>query len=430
MRALSIALSLVRIPRLFFSLLLGPLLIGTFFVTVQEMFVYAHFMSTINSGSDPIKERIEESQKESWIRKVLFGDAGPLPPLKVCRWQTTSQGEQPPSDPDCKTVPYDVTIRTTSPETFDATRYIQMLEGSTHNLHICRKCVSEIMIGERDGKFETHLLYPAALLVYIQSAVNDSERTNALIEAYKRSEEVKELQGAIMIHFPGHRFPINYSTLENDMIIVMNIAVFAVIALWLSLRSHRKVLDYFARNGALLPLVAACGKRPFYTAIWHITGLRVLLFMFSSVPVAGILLYNMVDDEEFTTSIFSNPSSIVIWLSALILGLAAITVLGSIAELKHRQGLTVFIYKYLPIIACFIGGLIWSISFFHKGEHMEMIRNIITSTPVLGLLPTLVSPIFHISDNALLAHTFLSALMAGTVMLGNSRWFAAHLEEL
>ena len=54
----------------------------------------------------------------------------------------------------------------------------------------------------------------------------------------------------------------------------------------------------------------------------------------------------------------------------------------------------------------------------------------LTGTPVLGIAPILIAPIFKPMVDVLTVHSILTILVCLYVLRANAHWFAAHLEEL
>jgi hypothetical protein len=222
---------------------------------------------------------------------------------------------------------------------------------------------------------------------------------------------------------------INISQATKTMLLIINTSLITVIALWLSLKGHRKVLDYFSRNGALLPLVAACGKNTFYAALWIITLMRVLFFLVASLPATIFMYSRAVPQETLDVFIRSGPDFI-LWLSALVSSLSCLAIIASVAELKQRHSWVSFLYRYVPLGLCWIGTVIWIVSVFTPGQASKVIQTLITCIPIIGISPVLISPIFNISTTVVAAHSLIATMLILVFLRMNSRWFAAHLEEI
>lgn len=207
-------------------------------------------------------------------------------------------------------------------------------------------------------------------------------------------------------------------------------ALLVVVGLWLALRSHRKVLDYFARNGALLPMVSACGKSSFYSALWLITLLRVGAFLLTAVPLSIAFFVNHFRDEQLENLMGPQGLEFVLWILALTASLSLAAVTASIAELKHRQHLLNILLKYVPTALAFLGAAFWGLSLLLEGAFIQFVRDTIATLPVIGMVPIILAPVFKPHLNVLALHTIIAAGVIVLVLKSNARWFAAHLEEL
>jgi len=233
----------------------------------------------------------------------------------------------------------------------------------------------------------------------------------------------------VFLHPPGTAHAVNVTEASKVMVLVINTATLAIITLWLSLKGHRKVLDYFARNGALLPLVAACGKSTFYRSLWLITMLRVTFFLLAVLPSTFILFARSIPNETLTMFI-GDPDNFVLWLLALLASLSSLAIIASIAELKHRHSMVSFLYRYTPIFLALAGSIIWAYCIFTAGETSARVQQVITSLPIVGVSPVIISPLLPLSSTVMAAHCALSGALVLLMMHLNSRWFAAHLEEI
>jgi hypothetical protein len=231
------------------------------------------------------------------------------------------------------------------------------------------------------------------------------------------------------MHIPEISEAIGISSLKGTLPITTNIALLVVIALWLALKAHRKVLDYFSRNDVLLPLAAACGKQAFYSAIWILTLFRVGCFLGASIP----LMYFGLDD------IFSSNVGIDLsfslahgaaWLVALVSALGLATVIASIAELKHRHSLLSVSYRVLPLLGAFFGAMVWGASFIMPLHACGVFRLIVSALPIVGIAPILVAPVTGLPYAPMMIHAVLAIIGLTWLLKRNARWFAAHLEEV
>jgi hypothetical protein len=427
MNPFRIAFAFIKIPRFFVALLFWPMVIGVVIAIVQAMASSLY----VNLSSETVEQYqnrvLSDSYETNWVRERLFQTAKDLPPLQICIWENQQ------ADPPCSIEPYDIVIRKQHPSETEIENLTNFFEGSTRNIHFCIDCSSEIIITppEREGQEVTTRIFGfSAIGVYF---LTDHAKRNLAnqhyIEAKETIEVFKEAIGTIYLQPAGLKYPINITHGTKVMILVINAALIAIITLWLTLKGHRKVLDYFSKNGALLPLVAACGKECFYASLWIMTILRVGFFLLTVLP-ATILLYLLSIPEETHRIFFKSPAEFSIYLFGLIAGLSCIGIIGSIAELKQRYSLVSFSYKYLPLILCLVGTALWSLCIFIPGDGPRIVRTIISAIPVVGITPVLVSPLIALEQTVLSIHSILSSLLVLVLFRYNASWFAAHLEEL
>jgi len=289
---------------------------------------------------------------------------------------------------------------------------------------VCRSCRPDVVITPTDSGVSSEIYSLWGLIVVNLVRFNRS----SYLEGLKQIEQVAEIFGQRTLHLSGLAESINLNRAYTHLAIAINFAGLIIVALWLALKAHRKVLDYFARSGALLPLVAATGHRTFYGAIWLLTLCRVGAFLGAAVPmtyVGFVALLSERDRAEF----FSGERTIV-WLAAVTASLGLATLIASIAELKHRHSLLSIIYKYVPVVVCFIGGTVWGLTFFFDSTLAHILRAITTAVPLVGMAPVLLGPVLKPATLTLVLHFALSLVVLIVALRHNSRWFAAHLEEI
>jgi len=250
------------------------------------------------------------------------------------------------------------------------------------------------------------------------------------LSVVKNFDKIKFRIGDISFHSSGFRNPVGVRMMYVAMAIVFNIALLIVITMWLALRAHRKVLDYFARSGALLPMVAATGKGVFYAALWILTFFRVGAFLFAAVPLTIYGFAEILRKDQVTSVFGSDYVALLLWIIAIVTSLGLATLISSISELKQRHQFLSFVYRYLPIAVCAIGMLLWSASFIGDSENSGLFRSVMTALPILGMGPVLIAPIFKPNFDVLAVHTVLTSLVFLFALKHNARWFAAHLEDL
>ncbi len=419
-----VALAFVRIPRLCLSLLLGPLIIGIGLVGFQLVLTSAYFKLMDRSAED-LEQDLSNRKHSQWLLEFLYGSSDSLPPIAVCRWES----ESPPS-PDCSIQSFDVALQVSDPLTYDPVRYVQHFEGASRRLHVCRNCQADVTIAVAGDDSVTQLRGFMALGVAILAETFDRDISEQLVALKKASEGIETLYGVVLMRLGGVPSAINVTETEKAMVVIMNVGLFLVIALWLGLRAHRRVLDYFSRNGALLPLVAGIGKDSFYLAIWLITLLRVSAFLIACLPTTLYVLITAIRGGSAPSLAEMPLVTVALWLTAVVFSLVALTILVGVSELQHREVWVSWGYKYLPLVLCALGTLVWLWSILTSAHVAHDMQRFIGALPIVGLVPVLLTPIISVEPLVLTFHIAMSVALIVVCIRRNARWFAAHLEEV
>ncbi len=428
MKAIRLALSFILVPRLFISLLLWPLVIGIF-IALGQLVLSTKYIQLTQTSSKEYKEKVEEKGEEMALLNYLYNVKEPLPEIIVCRWENDFLDSHPTND-NCIVENNDASLRVSEPLSFDATGYVNFLNGATYRLHICKNCLTKITFAVEEEELTTNITSFSGLIVLLLAeALEGKELNNYYSQAKEQITEMKDLQGTIYLYPPGLLKGVNISDATTIMLLITNTAFIIIITLWLALRAHRKVLDYFAENNALLPLVASCGKNTFYLSLWIITLLRVIFFLLASIPIT-ISLFSHIVPPDILQHFIGKPLQFILWLFGIVSSLSSCVIIASIAELKHRHVMISFLYKYIPILLCIFGSLIWFVAIFEGGETMILIQETIAMIPIIGLSPIILGPLIQIGNNTIVVHALLSSIVAIFALRANARWFAAHLEEL
>jgi hypothetical protein len=431
MRSIRLVIALLRVPRLFLTLIFFPLLISLVVIYMQ-LLVTSLFTKALSRNSAETKTRLAESSQHNLVRQILFGSSKPLPPPRVCRWRFVKENggliEMPP-EPACNPDRLDAAIQVADPAAYDPSEYVDLLNGNFERLHLCRSCQPDMVIHADKGSAHTDI-YSVWAFALLALAQGENGIAASRINLLRENEAILERFGERILHLPGFRAAISLDNLAALLMFIINLAFLVIVALWLSLKAHRRVLDYFARNGALLPLVAACGKRSFYTAIWIITCARVGAFLAGAVPAVAYCTVKFTPQKELTAVFGKELLELALWLIALIASLALSGIIGSIADLKHRHHILSFTYRFVPLVFCAAGSLAWMLTLLIEGSTVEAFRNIIASLPIAGLTPVLMAPVFKPDINVLAMHALAAALLFSIMLKKNADWFAAHLEEL
>ncbi|MCC6955138.1 MAG: hypothetical protein IT290_13555, partial [Deltaproteobacteria bacterium] len=418
-----------RVPRLFISLFLWPLVIGLGIVVVQTV-LSGGMLKVYHEDSEKFRKRIERETERVTLRKWVHDTDQPLPPPVVCVWGGP-QGDERPLSPHCDLDPRDLVLRL--PESsagFDPSKYVESFSGATRRIHICRECRSSIEVDLRGNEPVTNVYGLQGMGV---SFLSDSERFTGisahLIRAIEAEEALGDLQGDILLRPPGLDGAINVTDSKSSMILIINVAAIVIIAAWLALKAHRRVLDYFIKNEALLPLVAACGKETMYRALWILSLTRVTLFLLSAV-LPMYLIFAFAGELSANELFNIERSYFLLWMGCLIFGLSGVTILVSVADLKQRYATNSLLYRAGPFTAWGIGSLVWLATLFFAGELSSIVQAGVTAIPILGLSAVILAPIIPVKPALLGAHTLFSILLTLIVMSRNTNWFAAHLEEM
>lgn len=426
MRSLRLALALLKIPRLFGSLFLFPLLISIIVVAMQIVFTVL-MVQSISNTTDPVERRIERTKDMNFGRLLLYGQGEPLPAMRLCRWREIERDggtiEVPPNR-ECLPGRLDIALHVADPASFDPTLYKSAFEGNVEQLHLCKQCRPDVVIavGGRASRSEIRSIWGLVLVNMIR--FNPTQ----YVESLKEIEQVSGIFGERTLYLSGFDDPIEMDRTYTILALTMNLAGIIIIALWLALKAHRKVLDYFSHSGALLPMVAATGHGAFYGAIWFLTLARVGAFFGAALPMTYYGFIRLLERDDLNPFFFD--ARVVVWLITLTTSLALATLIASIAELKHRHSLLSFTYKYVPIVICFLGGIVWASTFLLESSGALLLRAATTALPLLGTAAVLLGPVFRPSTLTLSIHLTTSVVLLVLALRYNSRWFAAHLEEI
>jgi hypothetical protein len=424
-RAFHLAWSLIQIRHLAVSLFLFPLVCSVLLV-LGQLVVTTMFIRSV-APTVPTTEAIQEDFNP--VRLVLYGSGARRPPLEVCRWVSSSSDptlEVPPRAA-CAPDSLDVALNVSDPRTFDVARYAEMFQGQIDRLHVCKDCKPDVVItASADGKHHSRAGSVYGLAVMSLAFIPKPEERSEQVEKFRA---VNDGIGDILFYMPDASDLVRLSSANGAIPFAANIVPLVVIALWLSVRAHRKVLDYFSHNDVLLPLVAATGKRTFYSALWIVTAARVFCFLAASLPVVYLGLKDIGGVRVFD-SLRAHIGLIAVWLFALVGAVALCTIVSSIADLKHRQAFRSVLYRYVPILVALLGAFVWTATFIVPSPFMGTVRSVITSVPILGLAPLFAAPVTLPSVTFILIHAVAATILVVLVLRNNARWFGAHLEEV
>lgn len=429
MNAIRLALAFIRVPRLFGSLFLFPLLISFIFLYVQLM-VSGVLLKASATDAAKVRENLTKRKNNSVVRQLIAGNGEELGDIELCRWVQTPEGEVPPAD--CKRHEFDVALIIPSFDEERIQQYQRTLNGNFRRMQICRTpaCATEVTIdltNPDQPETSTRSVWGLLLLNLVELS---PEQIEHFVKVREHKDKLKAQLGPLYLYTPGYQKPLNVREMTKLLVVILNFILLVLVALWLALKAHRKVLDYFADSGALLPLVAASGKRAFYGAIWILTLFRVFIFLSGSLPIAYLAIRDFTQGDPTDLFFHGELSWSLLWLFTLAMSLALATIIASIADLKHRHTLLSFGYRYVPLLVSLGGGIVWGLSFLVEHQYSEAIRKILASLPLAGMAPMLLAPLFTPQEEILVIHTLLTAVLLALALRSNTRWFAAHLEEL
>jgi hypothetical protein len=427
-RSMRLALALVQIPHLALSLFLFPLIISLALVFAQ-LVATGMVVRVASIDSAAMVALDDERADYNMMRWVLYGSTARRPAIQVCRWQAVGGGEVPPSK-ECNPDRLDVAIHVKDPTSYDVAHYSALFDGHVDKIHVCRTCTPDVIITPGEGGAVASQARSIFGLTILFLPYTNRSISSRRVEVFRTIEEIRKAVGSITMDIPESAAGIGISSLKSSLPITANIASLVLISLWLALRAHRKVLDYFSQNDVLLPLAAACGKERFYGSIWILTMLRVGCFLGASIPLMYFGLKDVLGDDA---SLSEMPVSFVgfgVWILALVSTLSFATMIASIAELKHRQALWIIVYRFLPMTLAVVGAAVWSFSFILPYHALGTLRLILSSIPVVGMAPIFVAPAINLPLLPMVVHAILASAMFLVLLQRNARWFAAHLEEV
>ncbi|MBP9839090.1 MAG: hypothetical protein KBC84_10310, partial [Proteobacteria bacterium] len=159
------------------------------------------------------------------------------------------------------------------------------------------------------------------------------------------------------------------------------------------------------------------------------TIIRVTFFLMAAFP-ATVIFYSLTIPKNIMVIFTGTKLDFFTWLIAIFSSLGLITLISSIAELKHRHLFSGLIYKFLPLVLFLIGCVTWFLTVFINSEGSELVQKIITVLPIVGLTPIILSPLFKISYSYKVLHFLVCLPLIAFILRKNISWFAAHLDEV
>lgn len=425
-RSVHLAWSLMRIRHLTFSLFLFPLVCGVILVLAQ-LITTGLFVKSITP--EVFDTAVSESKDDNLVRFLLYGSGEKRPPMIVCRWvpHPKDPSKEIPPHGGCRADSLDVGINVADPDSFVVDQYVEIFQGQIDRLHVCRHCRPQVVItvGD-DGKSSTFVGSMYGLAVISLAFLPKEEIREGSLEHFK---VITENMGDFLFFMPDAAGLVLLSSKNGALMFTANIVPLVIIALWLAVRAHRKVLDYFSSNNVLLPLVAATGKRTFYSALWILTVARVACFLAASLPLIYFGL-TAIGGEGIFDSLKEHPALIMTWMVAIVAAAGLATIVTSVADLKHRQEWYSILYRYVPLVLALIGSSVWGATFILPTAVMGVVRSVVLALPVVGLGPLCLAPITLPALPFVLVHAVMSVVLIVVILRRNARWFGAHLEEV
>jgi hypothetical protein len=399
-----------------------------------QLVATAVLVKAIGIDGDSMATHYENRRQSDLGRQFLLGDSRTLEAPRICRWKTTATSsgatrEAPPS-PLCNPDRLDVALHVANPDSFETHDYEKLFNGLVERIHLCTSCTPDAIITiEPSGAIRSDAFSTQGLILLRLSRNND-EVQKQFVTARRELDRLRTLTGATHLHSAGLRQPVSIDALQGSLAVIFNIAALIMISLWLALKAHRKVLDYFARNGALLPMVAATGKSTFYGALWILTLARVGAFLCAAIPMTYFGFEAFAVEDNYSDLFLSNYVELGLWICALGASLGLATLIASISDLQQRHHFLSVLYKYLPLVLCIGGTIIWTATFLADSPFFGILRSVITALPVVGMGPILIAPTMKPDFLVLGIHAVLTSILFSVALKKNARWFAAHLEEL
>jgi hypothetical protein len=420
-KSLHLAISLLRVKRLFFSLFLGPVLLGLIIVLIQTAGTVA-LINLSQEDSEKFGTRMSSSTESDFLRGFVFGD-GMIPAKpRICS----------PTDlsPDCFLESYDIVVRNEFNHPVDNEEFQEVFRGAAQRVHFCLDCQSDFVLSIGESKTETKIFSLTGMAVLLLA---DNRRLlelrQHLADARTEKDRADQVQGRIVFHPPGLANPLAFSEAQTILVVILNVCLTIAIVLWLAIKAHRRVLDYFAKNDVLLPLVASCGKKVVYDALWMLSFARVLVFVLSAF-LPFVIVLSKINNLAFSTSLGDTKYFLILWIVAVLFSLGCFGTIVSMSELKQRYPIASALYKIVPIAGCFAGLILWIVAILNGGSEWNIVSSVISVVPIVGLTPTLVAPLSVISPITLVLHILLCGILAVYSLKRSSNWFASHLEEI
>ena len=424
MKAIKLAFSLLMIPQLALRLIAMPIAIAA-----TALFFQLWLMSLTPRSSG---ERVEIGEI-NFPRQIAYGASELRPKILSCKWLTkgpaASAIEFPPGYA-CTVAAHDVAF--IGYETANGSKFakqqqdlLERLDGFFEKAHFCKSSCAEgagLVVSFTDKEPELSVNGFSNLLL-LDDAVgprlnNTDARTQFIFPGRKN------------LTLAGLDAPILLSGLQRQISKILGAIMLIICSVWLCLRAHKRVLDYFASSGSLLPLAASAGPRTLYSALWIVSLIRLLAFLAVSVPGFMALKASQLSiPTTLPENLASHEFAISFpWIFAVTASLVLTTLCASVADLKSRK-LSSVLWRVVPLLLVGLGFLIWSYSLVAATPELVTVRHILVALPLLGLMPLIAAAVVQPPLSVIIIHALLASGLVFIVARKNARWFASHLED-
>jgi len=218
--------------------------------------------------------------------------------------------------------------------------------------------------------------------------------------------------------FNAARTPSSSSHLPRSSavaVLVLNTTFLVLITLWLSLVGYGQMKSHFADKNTLLNFIG--GERgEFYHSLWLIMLLRGSFFLFATIPATCLIYVNAVP-EETLEEFMGEGINFMLWISAIISSLSALTVIASTSELRHQHFLLRFFYRSVPILCLAVGTGTWLFMIVSADDAMLTMKYFLSALAMFGLTPISLTEIFALTPATIAGYTIISCVC--TVMLSH-----------
>ena len=204
-QSLHVAVSLLRVRRLFFSLFLGPVLLGLIIVLVQTAATVI-LIDLSNEDSEQFGERMSSSTESEILRGYVFG-SGEIPDQpRICNEIDAAN--------ECPLKESDIVVHNQSNRVIDIKEFQETFRGAAQRIHFCKDCTSDFILTVGESNTETRIFSLSGLAVlFLADNRRLVELRHHLTEAKSEKERAEKVQGNIKFHPPGLESPLAFELL-------------------------------------------------------------------------------------------------------------------------------------------------------------------------------------------------------------------------